>query len=136
MEKQDVQERRQSREAVFKLVFEYTFLHKVNDRTVAMFEATLPEDERPYLVNTLDQVVAHYDEMVSLIMRYVRGYSSPERLNRTDLAVMVYAAYELTYRTDIPVAVVIKEALELAKQYGGEKSSRFVNGVLGAIARG
>ena len=136
MEKQDVVARRQAREGVFQLLFEYAFLRKINERTREMILATLPEDQRDYLVNTLDEVVAHYDEMVALIMRYVKGYSSPERLHRTDLSVMVFAAYELTYRKDLPVAVVINEALDLAKQYGGEKSSRFVNGVLGAIARG
>ena len=135
MEKNAVASRRLSREGIFKMLFEYSFRRQINDRTRDMFVEALPEEERPYFCNTLDEVVAHYDEMVSLIMGYVKGYSSPERLNRTDLAVMVYAAYELTYRPDIPVAVVIKEALELAKEYGGEKSSKFVNGVLGAIAR-
>ena len=134
MEKADVIARRQAREGVFKLLFEYSFTRRINQRTLAMFSEALPEEQRPYLLNTVAEVEAHYDEMVSLIMRYVVGYSSPDRLNRCDLAVMVYACYELTYRPDMPVAVVIREAIELAKEYGGEKSSRFVNGVLGAIA--
>lgn len=136
MDKNDIIARRMAREGVFKLLFEFSFTHSVNDRTLAMFSEALPQEERPYLVNTVTEVVAHYDEMVALLMQHIVGYSSPDRLNRCDLAVMVYAAYELTYRPDIPVAVVIKEALELAKQFGGEKSSRFVNGVLGAVARG
>lgn len=136
MEKQEVAARRQAREGIFQLLFEYTYLHEINPRTREMVLATLPQEEHGYLVDTLDAVVSHYDEMVSLIMQYVKGYSSPERLHRTDLVTMVFSAYELTYRKDIPVAVVINEALDLAKRFGGEKSSRFVNGVLGAIARG
>jgi N utilization substance protein B len=135
MDPKEVAALRQAREYVYKLVFEYSFRKESDGRTKEMFLEVLPEESRPYLVNTFDQVIAHYDEMVELIMRYVKGYSSPDRLNRADLAVMVYACYELSFRKDIPTAVVIKEALELAKEYGGEKSSKFVNGVLGAIAR-
>lgn len=135
MEKANLSARRQAREYVYKLVFEYTFRKEVNDRTLQMFLTVLPDEAKPYLQNTVEGVVAHYDEMVALVMTKVKGYSSPDRLNRTDLAAMVYAAYELTYRQDIPAAVVIKETIELAKEYGGEKSGRFVNGVLGAIAR-
>ena len=135
MDKNEVATLRQAREGVFKLIFEYSFSRTLNERTREMMAAVLPEEGLPYLLGTTDEVVAHYDEMVSLIMTYVKGYSSPERLNRTDLAIMVYACYELVYRRDIPVAVVIKEAVELAKTYGGDKSSRFVNGVLGAVAK-
>ncbi len=134
MQNQSVAIKKQAREAVYKLIFEYSFRREANPRTKEIFLLSLPEEARPYVINTLDAAIQHYDDMVALIMTHVKGYSSPERLNRADLAVMVYAAYELKYRTDIPVAVVIKEALDIAKEYGGEKSSRFVNGVLGAIA--
>ena len=135
MDKTEVANRRKARECIYKLVFEYTFLHKLNQHTYDMCYAILAEDVRPYFQNTLSGVIEHYDEMVALIMTKVKGYSSPERLNRSDLAAMVYAAYELSYRRDIPEAVVIKETIELAKEYGGEKSGSFVHGVLGAIAR-
>lgn len=136
MSKTDIAGRRQAREYVFKLVFEYTFCHEINERTYAMFCAALSEEERPYLESTVAGVIGHFDEMVGVIMSKVKGYSSPDRLNRTDLALMVYAAYELLYRRDeVPAAVVIAEAVELAKEYGGEKSGRFVNGVLGAVER-
>jgi N utilization substance protein B len=44
-------------------------------------------------------------------------------------------AYEVLYRFDTPVAAVINEAVELAKKYSTAESGRFVNGVLGAVAR-
>lgn len=135
MEAKDVATLRQAREYVYKLIFEYGFRRESGERTQEMFLEVLPEEARPYLINTFKEVVAHYDELVGVIMAHVKGYSSPDRLNRADLAVMVYAAYELEYRKDIPVAVVINEALSLAKEYGGQKSSKFVNGVLGAVAK-
>ena len=53
-----------------------------------------------------------------------------------DRALLRLAVYEMVYVDDVPVSVAINEAVELAKIYGGEdESSRFVNGVLGRIAR-
>ncbi len=55
-----------------------------------------------------------------------------DKLNRIDLAILRLATYELV-KTDTPPKVIIDEAVELAKEYGGENSPSFVNGVLGNI---
>jgi len=55
-----------------------------------------------------------------------------ENLNRIDLAILRLAIYELA-NGDTPPKVIIDEAVELAKEYGGESSSSFINGVLGTI---
>ena len=55
-----------------------------------------------------------------------------DKLNRIDLAVLRLAVYELENQ-DTPPKVVIDEAVELAKEYGSESSSSFINGVLGTI---
>ena len=55
-----------------------------------------------------------------------------DKLNRIDLSILRLATYELS-RTDTPPKVVIDEAVELAKEFGGENSPSFVNGVLGNI---
>ncbi len=57
-----------------------------------------------------------------------------DRLANTDRSVLRLAAYELLH-TETPPQVVINEAVELAKRYGTEDSGRFVNGVLGTLAR-
>ena len=58
------------------------------------------------------------------------------RMPMVDLAVLRLAAYEILFSDDVPVSVAINEAVELAKAFGGEDDSpRFVNGVLGRIAR-
>lgn len=55
-----------------------------------------------------------------------------DKLNKIDLAILRLAVYELD-NSDTPPKVVIDEAVELAKEFGGESSSSFVNGVLGTI---
>jgi N utilization substance protein B len=57
-----------------------------------------------------------------------------ESLSTVDRVVLEMASYELLEARDAPVQVIINEAVELAKTYGGENSGRFVNGVLGTIA--
>jgi len=55
-----------------------------------------------------------------------------EKLNRIDLAILRLAVYELKYEST-PPKVIIDEAVELAKEFGGENSASFVNGVLGTF---
>ena len=55
-----------------------------------------------------------------------------DKLNKIDLAILRLAVYELD-NSDTPPKVIIDEAVELAKEFGGESSSSFVNGVLGTI---
>ena len=57
------------------------------------------------------------------------------RLGRVDRSILRLAVFQLKYCDDMPVKVVINEAIEIAKKYGGEQSPRFVNGVLDAVKR-
>ena len=57
-----------------------------------------------------------------------------DRMPVVDRTILRLATWELLSRPDVPVAVVIDEAVELAKQYSTEQSGGFVNGVLGTIA--
>ena len=57
-----------------------------------------------------------------------------ERMARVDRNVLRLGTWELTHRADVPRAVILDEAVELAKAFGTEESSAFVNGVLNRIA--
>lgn len=59
---------------------------------------------------------------------------SVSRMPLVDRNILRIATYELLHDTDVPTSVAINEAVELAKVYGGEDSSKFVNGVLGRVA--
>lgn len=58
-----------------------------------------------------------------------------DQIARMDRIVLRIGAYELIFSKDVPPKVVINEAVELAKAFGGENSSKFVNGVLGSLLR-
>ena len=58
-----------------------------------------------------------------------------DQIARMDRIILRMGAYELLHGTDVPPKVVINEAVELAKGFGGENSSKFINGVLGTVLR-
>ncbi len=58
-----------------------------------------------------------------------------DQIARMDRAVLRIGLYELLHHKDIPPKVIINEAVELSKAFGGENSSKFINGVLGTILR-
>ena len=56
-----------------------------------------------------------------------------ERIAKAELAILRLAVYEALYEESVPVGVAVNEAVELAKEYGGENGAAFVNGILGKI---
>ena len=96
------------------------------------------EDETPlsdYAVRLIDGV----DEKMLALNARLASTSENWKLDRmpvVDRCILRLAAYEMLYVDEVPVSVAINEAVELAKGFGGEdESPRFVNGVLGRIAR-
>ncbi len=70
----------------------------------------------------------------SVLVAASRGWDL-NRIGRTELAIMRLAAAEICSDDDIPAAVAINEAVELAKLYGEEQAGSFVNGILGKVAK-
>ena len=87
-----------------------------------------------YAREIIDGVTDHRDEIDELIASYAQGWSL-DRMPNVDRAVLRLASWELLHNTEVPVAVAIDEAVELAKEYSTEDSGRFVNGVLSKIAQ-
>ena len=96
--------------------------------------AALPVDPDPMAVELVEGVVANEDRIDDLIAAKLRGWTL-ERLPVIDRTVLRIACFELLERPDVPTAVVIDEAVELAKSFSTDDSGRYVNGVLSAIAR-
>lgn len=89
-----------------------------------------PDELTQELVRGVDAHLAGLDEQIAA---KAKGWSLA-RMPVLDLSVMRLATFELTERPQVPTAVVLNEAVELAKRYSTDDSGRFVNGVLAAIA--
>jgi N utilization substance protein B len=77
-------------------------------------------------------VQTHQGELDSAIAAHAKGWTL-QRMPSIDRNVLRIAAFELLGRPDVPVAVVLDEAVELAKRFSTDDSGRFVNGVLSAL---
>ena len=77
-------------------------------------------------------VEAHRDRLDEAIAARARGWTI-ERMPVIDLNVLRLAAFELAERPEVPIAVVLDEAVELSKRFSTDDSPRFVNGVLSAL---
>ncbi|GGL86293.1 transcription antitermination factor NusB [Nakamurella endophytica] len=75
----------------------------------------------------------HHDRIDDLIAEHAEGWTLA-RMPAVDRSILRIATYELAYRVDVPPAVAVDEAVELAKSLSTDNSPRFVNGVLGDIA--
>lgn len=78
-------------------------------------------------------VESHLEE-IDAVIGEISEHWSVMRMPLVDRNILRLAAFELLHQNDVPASVAINEAVELAKVYGGEDSSKFVNGVLGRIA--
>jgi N utilization substance protein B len=121
--------RRESRERALGLCYEL----EARDITVEALLADLPVEPDEYAVGLVRGVEAHGDDIDRLLAEYSEHWAV-ERMPAVDRAVLRLGCFELAHEPDVPTAVVISEAVDLAKQYSTKDSGRFVNGLLAKIA--
>jgi len=123
------------REAALKMLFAVEASQSDFDSAIALFWREFGGDPetRPYADESVRGVL---DEREALdeIIRTASEHWRLERMTRVDRNVLRLGTWELKHRPDVPRAVVLDEAIELAKRYGSEESGAFVNGVLNQVA--
>jgi len=88
------------------------------------------EDE--YIADTTNGVVDHLEKIDALIVQYATNWPM-NHISLVDRNILRIGIYEICFSNSVPAKVAINEAIELAKNYGGPSSGKFVNGVLGAL---
>jgi N utilization substance protein B len=121
--------RREARERALSLLYEA----EAKELAPADLLAELPVPPAAFVADMVLGVTDHGAEVDGLITRYAIDWTL-DRMPVIDRTLLRMATFELLHRLDVPTAVVISEAVELAKQYSTEESGRFVNGVLASIA--
>ena len=128
--------RHSGREAALQMLFQMEGSAATAAQASALYWRNFDEAEpagRAYA----DDAVVGVETNLATIDEQIRKASTHwrlERMARVDRNVIRLAAWELAHRPDVPVAVILDEAVELAKAYGTEDSGSFVNGVLAQIA--
>ncbi len=126
--------RTDERENLMKMIYQMGVQGDFSQEEYEKFtELQADSDITEYFVNGYRAVAQNLEDIDNAINRYSVGWKS-DRLPKVDLAILRVALAEICYMK-IPVSVSINEAVELAKKYSTEKSSRFVNGLLGTAAK-
>lgn len=127
-------DRRGYREAAFIMLFEADF--KVDEDLGDFYTNALEiggyEDDE-YLKTVFFGVIENKDSLDAEIAATAKGWKL-SRLSKVVLNIMRISVYEMLNLKDVPFAVSINEAVELAKKYDDEKAPKFVNGVLNTVA--
>jgi N utilization substance protein B len=127
--------RRKARAVALQALYEIdTTRHEsggVLDRLIA--EEGLSEDNSTFVRQLVSRAVQHREEIDGNIQRFAPTWPI-EQISVIDRNILRLAISEILFDNGITVKVAINEAVELAKKFGGENSSKFVNGVLGAVS--
>src|SRR5665213_419903 len=107
-------------------------LEEVLARNIERYHETI--DDKEFIERLVHGVDERQEEMDNII-RPVAPEWPIEQIARMDRIVLHIGVFELLYDKSVPPKVAINEAVELAKAFGGDNSSKFINGVLGTILR-
>jgi transcription antitermination protein NusB len=128
--------RTSAREAALQMLFAVEAGGTEVERAIADFWAEFPAEDaegRSYADALVRGVLRDIEQADAQIKKASQNWRL-ERMTRVDRNVLRLGAWELLERADVPRAVILDEAVEIAKRFGTEESGAFVNGVLDRIA--
>lgn len=128
--------RRKSREYALKILFQQEFTRQPLKEVVDIFwrENSVPDDVREFTNSLVEGTLRNLKEIDHLIEEASTNWKM-SRMASVDRNLLREATYELIYMDDIPPSVTINEAVEIAKKFGTEESSSFINGILDKIGK-
>lgn len=129
--------RSELREHVFRMLFRIEFNNEeeMKEQESLYFDLLDPvsEKEQDYILNKYKAIVEKLSEIDKVLNDISTGWKT-SRMNRVDLTILRLAIYEVKWDEDVPTAVAINEAVELAKKYSSDSGPAFINGVLAKAA--
>lgn len=92
----------------------------------------LSDDDLTFPRLLIAGTLEHIEEIDAKITSHLRGWEF-SRINNVDKAILRFSIYSMLFQKDIPVSVVIDEAVSIANDYGDDNSFKFVNGLLDSV---
>lgn len=127
-----------ARSIIMQVLYQWDFRGKPTAALPAIIEQNMEEfgngleSNVEYVQETVQGVVDHIPEIDELIVKYAPHWPI-DQMSLVDRNILRIGVYELHFVENIPNRVAINEAIELAKNFGGPSSGKFVNGILGAM---
>ncbi len=130
--------RTEIRELAFKLIYSLEIQNEVDlDEQVNLYiedNGVKDLSTAEYIKDMVFGINEHKDDIESMIKNGLDSKWTIERISKINLSILKVAIYEIKYK-NIPFKAEINEAVELAKKYGEDTSSKFVNGLLGNVVK-
>ena len=129
--------RRELREQIFKLLFrvEFNSIEDMSEQEQLFFEdeEAAKDKDAEYVSDKYHKIQQKLSEIDGQLNEKAQGWNT-NRMSKVDLTILRLAVYEIQYDDTVPTSVAINEAEELAKKFGQDASSGFVNGILAKFA--
>ena len=127
--------RRKARITALKTLFEVDSVDHSPDHILErqLEEHSLPDDAAEFARHLVRGVMENYERLDEVIRKVAPAWPL-EQVAAVDRNILRLAIYEIVIDNRVPMRAAINEAIELAKEFGGEASPKFVNGVLGSVA--
>ena len=129
-------EKSAKRELTFKILYSLQIKKEINNEEIELFleDNNLREKDKKDIEEDVANITKNIEEIQNKIASNLKDNWTIDRISKVDNAILTLAIYEIVYKK-IPFKVAINEGVELAKKYGGDSSSSFVNGVLANIVK-
>lgn len=124
------------REELFKLVYSLEVQKSTSIEQIDIFlqDAELSDKNAETIKKAVLKIIELDFEIKEQVSKNLKSEWTLERISKIDMSILKIAIYEILY-IKVPYKVAINEAVELAKKYGEDSSSSFINGVLASVVR-
>jgi N utilization substance protein B len=129
--------RRRAREYALQILFQIDFKSQEvsrNDFEGFWLDKNESEDVRKFTEELVRGTIERLDEIDSRLAKVAENWVL-KRMAAVDRNILRFAAFEILYRKDIPPAVTINEAVEIAKKFSSSEAAPFINGILDKLAK-
>lgn len=126
------------RELAFKFLYEIEIQKDISEEQINLYfenNEINSNDAKDYIIDMVNGIEENKDEILKVISNNLKEDWNIERLSKVNIALLKLGVYEILYKK-LPYKVVINEVVELAKKYGEDNSSVFINGVLASVVKG
>lgn len=127
-------ERRRARHQALHILYQREITEEALSRIVSSGSYSVEDGEPSEFCRELLAGVEAHQARIDAVIEDISENWVLSRMPLVDRNILRLSVYEMLYRDDVPDSVAINEAVEMAKVYGGDDSSKFVNGILGRLS--
>lgn len=125
------------REVTFKLLYSIEIQKELDSEEMKLFFEDTDVEEKKVIdeiEKDIESIMKNNDEIIEQISENLKSDWNLARISKINIALLKLAIYEILYKK-VPYKVVINEVVELAKKYGEDSSSSFINGILATVVK-